>query len=122
MRFPEGFLWGAATAAHQIEGNNVHSDWWRAEEAGRLAHRSGIACDSWQRWPEDLQLLTALGLNAYRLSIEWARVEPGPGQFDQAALDNYRRQLDALKPAGIEPLVTLHHFTNPSWLADLGGW
>jgi beta-glucosidase len=122
MRFPEGFLWGAATAAHQIEGNNVNNDWWRAEAAGLLPHRSDVACDSWNHWSEDIQLLSQIGLNAYRLSIEWARVEPEPGQFDQTALDVYRRQLEALKQAGIEPMVTLHHFTSPRWLADQGGW
>ncbi|MCA1647856.1 MAG: family 1 glycosylhydrolase [Chloroflexi bacterium] len=122
MRFPDGFLWGAATAAHQIEGDNVNNDWWRAEEAGLLPHRSGDACDSWNRWPEDIQLLSQIGLNAYRLSIEWARVEPQPGHFDQTALDTYRRQLESLKRAGIEPMVTLHHFTSPRWLADQGGW
>lgn len=122
LRFPEGFLWGAATAAHQIEGNNVHSDWWASEQAGRLPHRSGDACDSWNRWTDDVALLERMGLNAYRLSIEWARIEPERGRFDQTALDTYRRQLEALKAAGIEPMVTLHHFTNPRWLAEAGGW
>jgi beta-glucosidase len=122
MRFPDGFLWGAATAAHQIEGNNVNSDWWRAEQAGMLPHTSEIACDSWNCWSDDVRLLTDLGLNAYRLSVEWARIEPRPGQFDQTALDAYRRQLEALRQAGIEPMLTLHHFTSPHWLADLGGW
>src|SRR5947209_15467174 len=122
MRFPDGFLWGAATAAHQIEGNNVYSDWWRAEQAGLLPHASEAACDSWNCWPDDVRLLTQLGLNAYRMSVEWARIEPRRGQFDQAALDTYRRQLDALRQAGIEPMVTLHQFTSPQRLADLGGW
>jgi beta-glucosidase len=122
MRFPDGFLWGAATAAHQIEGNNTNNDWWYAEEAGLLPHRSDAACDSWNCWPDDVRLLTEIGLNAYRLSIEWARIEPEPGRFDQLALDTYSRQLEALKHAGIEPLVTLHHFTSPRWLADRGGW
>jgi beta-glucosidase len=121
-RFPHGFLWGAATAAHQVEGNNVHSDWWRAEQAGLLPHRSDAACNSWQDWREDIRLLTDVGLNAYRLSLEWARIEPEPGHFDQQALDQYRRQLEALKEAGVEPMVTLHHFTSPRWLADRGGW
>jgi beta-glucosidase len=121
LRFPDGFFWGAATAAHQIEGNNFASDWWAAEQAGRLP-KSGVACDSWRRWPEDLRLLTEIGLNAYRLSIEWARVEPEPGHFDQTAIDTYRRQLEALRQAGIEPMVTLHHFTSPRWLAAHGGW
>ena len=122
MRFPDGFLWGAATAAHQIEGNNLHSDWWRAEQAGLLPHRSEAACDSWNRWSDDIRLLNELNLNAYRLSLEWARIEPAPGHFDQTALDTYRRQLEALKQAGIEPMLTLHHFTSPQWVADRGGW
>jgi len=122
VAFPEGFLWGAATAAHQIEGNNTHSDWWDAEQSGRLPHASGVACDSWNRWRDDIRLLSEIGLNAYRLSVEWARIEPSPGEFDQDALDTYRAQLEALREAGIEPLVTLHHFTNPQWLAERGGW
>lgn len=122
LRFPDGFLWGAATAAHQVEGNNVQSDWWQAEQAGLLPHRSEAACNSWIDWREDLRLLTDIGLNAYRMSIEWARIEPEPGRFDQQALDTYRQQLEALKQAGIEPMVTLHHFTSPRWLAQLGGW
>src|SRR5438874_7938150 len=121
MRFPDGFLWGAATAAHQIEGNNVHSDWWRAEIQGRLP-RSDDACDSWNRWADDIDLLKQIGLNAYRLSVEWARIEPEPGRFDQGAIDNYCRLFEALRVAQIEPLVTLHHFTSPQWLADMGGW
>jgi beta-glucosidase len=120
--FPPGFLWGAATAAHQIEGGNTNTDWWRAEERGTVPWRSGDACASWQRWPDDVRLLRALGLNAYRLSVEWARVEPEPGRFDRSALDHYRRQLEALRAAGIEPLVTLHHFTNPLWVAERGAW
>jgi beta-glucosidase len=122
MRFPHGFLWGAATAAHQIEGNNVRNDWWRAEEAGVLPHRSGDACDSWNRWADDIRLLQEMGLNAYRMSVEWARIEPEPGRFDQSALDTYRRMLEAMHAGGIEPLITLHHFTNPAWLADRSGW
>jgi beta-glucosidase len=120
--FPAGFLWGAATAAHQIEGNNIHSDWWRAEQAGLLPHPSELACNSWENWRDDLRLLQEIGLNAYRLSVEWARIEPEPGRFDQQAIDTYRQQLEALEQAGIEPLVTLHHFTSPAWLADRGGW
>jgi beta-glucosidase len=122
LRFPEGFLWGAATAAHQIEGNNIHSDWWQAEQAGLLPYRSDAACGSWTDWRDDVRLLTDLGLNAYRMSVEWARIEPEPGRFDQAALDTYRRQFEALTQAGIEPMVTLHHFTSPRWLAERGGW
>jgi beta-glucosidase len=122
MRFPNGFLWGAATAAHQIEGSNVHSDWWRAEQVGLLPYPSEAACDSWNCWPDDVRLLRDLRLNAYRFSVEWARIQPEPGQFDRSALDTYRRQLDALRQAGIEPMLTLHHFTSPQWLAERGGW
>jgi beta-glucosidase len=122
LRFPEGFLWGAATAAHQVEGNNVNSDWWQAEQDGLLPHRSGVACDSWIRWRDDIRLLSEIGLNAYRLSIEWARIQPEAGRFDDVALDAYRAQLEAMKQAGIEPMVTLHHFTSPRWLAERGGW
>jgi beta-glucosidase len=122
LHFPEGFLWGAATAAHQIEGFNINSDWWRSEQAGLLPYRSEQACDSWTYWRDDIALLQQMGLNAYRLSLEWARIEPEPGRFDEAALNTYREQLQALKQAGIEPMVTLHHFTSPKWLADLGGW
>ncbi len=120
--FPEGFLWGAATSAHQTEGQNRNSDWWESEEAGRVPYRSGDACDSWLRWREDLALLQELGLNAYRMSVEWARIEPSPGYFDQAALDHYREIVEAVRAAGIEPIVTLHHFSNPRWLSEGGGW
>jgi beta-glucosidase len=122
LPFPDGFLWGAATAAHQVEGNNVHNDWWQSEQAGLLPYRSDEACNSWTNWRDDLQLLSEIGLNAYRLSVEWARVEPEPGRFDQSALDNYKAQVTALKNHGIEPMVTLHHFTSPRWVAQRGGW
>jgi beta-glucosidase len=122
LSFPDHFLWGAATAGHQIEGDNTHSDWWLAEQTGLLPHRSGSACNSWIEWREDIRLLSEMGLNAYRLSVEWARIEPEPGRFDATALDTYRAQLEALRHAGIEPIVTLHHFTNPAWLAERGGW
>lgn len=122
LRFPDGFFWGAATAAHQIEGFNTNNDWWRAEQEGLLRHRSEGACNSWLDWRQDIELLKSMGLNAYRLSIEWARIEPEPGRFDTEALNQYRQQLEALRAAGIEPMVTLHHFTSPTWLADQGGW
>jgi beta-glucosidase len=120
--FPDGFLWGAATSAHQTEGQNRNSDWWRSEEARLVPYRSGDACQSWDRWREDLQLLQQLGLNAYRLSVEWARIEPRPGYFDQAALDHYQQIVAAVRAAGLEPIVTIHHFTNPLWVSDAGGW
>jgi beta-glucosidase len=122
LSFPDEFLWGAATAAHQTEGQNWNTDWWRSEQLGLVPHRSGDACQSWHRWPEDLELVRELGLNAYRLSVEWARIEPRAGVFDEGALEHYRRMIEAVRAAGVEPLVTLHHFTNPAWLSDDGGW
>ncbi len=120
--FPKGFLWGAATSAHQTEGQNRNTDWWQSEQAGLVPHRSGDACESWDRWQEDIALAQQIGLNAYRLSVEWARIEPAPGVFDQVVLDHYRQILEAARAAGLEPIVTLHHFTNPLWLSDAGGW
>jgi beta-glucosidase len=122
LRFPRGFLWGAATSAHQTEGQNRNTDWWQSEQAGLVPYRSGDACDSWNRWREDLRLLQDLNLNAYRMSVEWARIEPSPGHFDQAALDHYREIVETLRRANVEPIVTLHHFSNPLWLSERGGW
>ncbi|SDE39682.1 beta-glucosidase [Blastococcus fimeti] len=122
--FPDGFLWGAATAAHQVEGNNVASDLWALENmAGSpLAERSGDACDSYHRWPEDLDVVRDLGLNTYRFSIEWSRIEPVQGHVSRAALDHYRRIIDGCLDRGLTPVVTLHHFTSPLWFARAGGW
>lgn len=120
-RFPEGFLWGASTAAYQIEGGNRASDMWEWE-AAKGWERSGAAAGSWERMEEDVRLLKELGANAYRFSIEWARVEPERGRVDAAALERYRRFCGLLAEAGIRPVVCLHHFTNPAWLHGLGGW
>jgi beta-glucosidase len=123
-RFPAGFRWGTATAAHQIEGGNTNNDWWRWEHqpGSGCAEPSGDACDSWHRWPEDVALVADLGLDHYRFSLEWSRIEPAPGEFSRAALDHYRQVAETLREEGIEPIVTFHHFTTPAWLADLGGW
>ncbi|MFN2463620.1 MAG: glycoside hydrolase family 1 protein [Candidatus Dormibacteria bacterium] len=123
--FGEGFLWGAATAAHQVEGDNRNNDWWRWEMLpGKIKNgdRSGAACEHYTRFPEDFELLSAMGHNAHRLSLEWSRIEPLRGKYDSDALDHYREVLGALRDRGMTPMVTLHHFTNPTWLADLGGW
>lgn len=124
MTFPPGFLWGAATAAHQVEGNNVNSDWWALEHAPEtpVVEASGDACDSYHRWPEDMDLLADAGFTDYRFSIEWARIEPAPGEFLAGQLDHYRRMVDGAVERGLRPLVTLHHFTNPRWFASGGGW
>jgi beta-glucosidase len=123
--FPEGFLWGTATAAHQVEGNNRNSDWWEFEQKpGRIANgdTSEVACDHYHRYREDFALLRELNQNAHRLSIEWARIEPVEGDFDSRQLRHYRDVLGDLREQGIEPMVTLHHFSNPSWFAHKGGW
>lgn len=121
-RFPAGFLWGAATSSHQVEGDNRWNDWWEHEQAGRLPFRSGNACQHWERYEQDFDLAHAWGHNAHRLSIEWSRIEPAPNSWNLAALAHYRRVIDALRERNLEPIVTLHHFTNPRWFAALGGW
>jgi beta-glucosidase len=122
--FPEGFLWGAATAAHQIEGGNVNNDSWVREHDPNsgFSESSGDACDSLHRWPEDVELIAAMGLGAYRFSLEWSRIEPAEGEFSIAALDYYRRICAACRERDIVPVVTFHHFTTPTWLAARGGW
>lgn len=122
MQFPDGFLWGAATAPHQIEGNNTNSDFWANEGRVPGMERSGDACDSYHRYPEDIRLMADAGLNTYRFGIEWARVEPAEGIISNASLAHYRRMIDAVLEAGMKPFVTLHHFTNPRWFAEAGGW
>ncbi len=122
--FPDGFLWGAATAAHQVEGGNWNNDWWAWEHdpASPCVEPSGDACDHYHRYREDIELLAELGFNAYRFSLEWSRIEPEAGEFSGAALDHYARMIAACREAGLEPLVTLHHFTTPRWVAACGGW
>ncbi|MGE3267652.1 MAG: glycoside hydrolase family 1 protein [Chloroflexota bacterium] len=120
--FPDGFLWGSATAAHQVEGNNTNNDWWAAEQAGRVPFKSGLACDHFNRFEQDFKLFSDLGQTAHRLSIEWSRIEPRPGELDHAALDHYRKVLESLRAHGLEPIVTLHHFSNPIWFSEKGSW
>jgi beta-glucosidase len=120
--FPPGFLWGASTAPHQIEGNNVNSDFWANEGRAPGMEFSGDAVDSYHRYREDMQLLADAGLNSYRFGIEWARIEPRPGMISHAELAHYRRMIDTAVELGLTPVVTLHHFTNPRWFAEQGGW
>ena len=124
MLFPKGFMIGAATAAHQVEGNNIHSDYWAQEllPHSSFAEPSGIACDHYNRYEEDIKMLAEAGLNSYRFSIEWARVEPEEGQFDEKESDHYRKVIACCKENGVEPIVTLLHFTSPVWLIKNGGW
>lgn len=121
-RFPNTFLWGASTAPHQIEGNNVNSDWWANEQVTPGMALSGDAVDSYHRYEEDMRLLADAGLNAYRFGIEWARIEPIPGRFSRAELAHYRRMIDTARSLGLSPVVTLHHFSSPRWFVDEGGW
>lgn len=124
MGFPDGFCWGTTTAAHQVEGGNLGSDFWAMEHAsGSLfVEPSGDACDHYRLYRHDLALLAELGFTAYRFSIEWARVEPEDGVFSRAAIRHYRDVLQACREFGLTPMVTLHHFTSPRWLMRLGGW
>ena len=124
VTFPDGFIWGSATAAHQIEGGNTNNDWWAWEhnpDSGCVAS-SGDACDSWHHWEEDVALVADLGLNSYRFSLEWSRIEPAEGEWSVASLDHYRRICAACHERGVEPVVTFHHFTTPLWLTARGGW
>lgn len=123
-RFPEGFFVGASTSAHQVEGNNIHSDYWEMEHLKHTNFNepSQDAVDHYHRYEEDIQLLAKAGLNAYRFSIEWARIEPEEGQFDKKEIEHYRRMLQCCRNHGVEPIVTLMHFSSPTWLIKKGGW
>ncbi len=147
--FPKDFVWGASTSAHQIEGGN-RNDWsqWEIKNADRLAREaegkfasivpdwelikaqaadpqnyvSGRAADHYRRYKEDIAIAKELGLKAFRFSLEWSRIEPRQGEFNEEALAHYRGVIDELKRNGIEPWITLWHRTNPVWIADMGGW
>ncbi len=124
--FPNGFLWGTATAAHQVEGNNTNNNWYAWEqEGGRIKNgdTSGLACDWWGgRWREDLDRAAGCGQNSHRLSVEWSRIQPEPERWDEHALDHYREIVRGMVERGLAPMVTLHHFTDPLWLVEMGGW
>src|SRR5512139_3354300 len=121
--FPRGFLWGTATAAHQVEGNNTNNQWWQWEQDGHTDGKSGLACDWWGgRWREDFDRAAETGQNAHRLSVEWSRIQPSPDRWDEEALDRYIEMLRGLQEREITPFVTLHHFTDPLWLVEMGGW
>src|SRR5207237_8516742 len=122
-RFPDGFLFGTATSAHQVEGGNTNSDWWEWEHRVGTPCRepSGDACDFYHRYREDIAMLASFGLNSFRFGIEWARIEPAEGEFSRAELAHYRRILDACHEHGVTPMVTFHHFTLPRWLHEQGG-
>jgi beta-glucosidase len=125
FHFPADFKWGVATAAHQVEGNNIRNDWWAWEQQeGHIkeGHKSRLACNWWRDAETDFGHAAAIGMNALRLSVEWSRIETRPGQIDEDALNRYGQMLQDLRARNIEPMVTLHHFTNPRWLSEQGGW
>lgn len=127
MKFPKGFLWGTAMAAHQIEGDNKNSDWWIWENSKKKDQKypleaSKEACYSYYRYKEDFDLCKELNNNAVRISVEWARLEPNEGEFSQREFDHYKEVLKAAKERGLKTFVTLHHFTNPMWFSKKGDW
>ncbi|GAA5036044.1 family 1 glycosylhydrolase [Microbacterium fluvii] len=124
LAFPPGFLWGVATAGHQVEGGDTASDTSFLEQVAPTVFQqpSGDACRSWELWQTDLDLAAGLGLNAFRFSVEWARIEPVPGEFSEDALDHYAAVVDGCCARGLAPVITLSHFTSPHWFAMRGAW
>jgi beta-glucosidase len=128
--FPSDFLWGTAASAHQVEGDCTNNNWTYFEGLNdpsgrpriRHGHRAGKTCEQWTRFREDIALMRSFGLNAYRFSVEWSKIEPEEGRFNEAALAHYEEMVDALLAAGVEPVITLHHFTDPIWFSDAGGF
>ncbi len=122
LRFPKDFLWGAATSSYQVEGDNKNCDWWEWEKTAGLKETSGHACRHYELFKKDFDLAKELNHNAHRFSIEWSRIEPRERQFSHKEINHYREVTLALRERGIEPIVTLHHFTNPAWFTASGGW
>lgn len=120
--FPRGFVFGTATSAHQIEGDNKYNDWWDWETRGKLPYRSGKASNHWKMYREDIELMARLGYEAYRFSIEWSRVYPAENKLDEDALNRYIEMVELLWKHSIKPMITLHHFTNPVWFNKKGSW
>ena len=121
-KFPDDFFWGASTSAHQVEGGNIHNDWWLAEQSGALKEPSGQACRHYELFREDFAIAKELGHNCHRFSIEWSRIEPQEGKFQDSEIQHYHKVITELRNLGMEPVVTLHHFTNPLWFSQKGGW
>lgn len=124
FKLPENFLFGTATASVQIEGGDRNNNWYRFCEEDKTEDGTHciVAADHWNRYEEDIELMMQLNQQAYRMSIEWSRIEPGQGEYNEAALEHYRNEIQLLKNNNIRPLVTLHHFSNPIWFEDIGGW
>jgi beta-glucosidase len=124
LKFPPNFLLGSTTAAYQVEGNNVNSDFWAEEhaEGSPYKDKSGDTIDHYRLYREDIALMASIGLNTYRFSIEWSRIEPEPGYYSHSAILHYRDVLETCYKYGITPIVAMHHFSSPKWLMRLGGW
>jgi beta-glucosidase len=123
FHYPRGFLWGTASASHQVEGNNTNNNWWKWEQEGHTTGKSGLACDWWGgRWREDFDRAAESGQSAHRFSVEWSRIQPSPDQWDEDALEKYRAMLRGLRERGMTAMVTMHHFSDPLWLTEQGGW
>lgn len=120
--FPQNFLWGAATSSHQVEGGNTNNDWYYWEKEGKTKELSGGTAGHFALFENDFSLAQELGHNAHRFSIEWSRIEPHEGEFSEEALSHYHEVIRSLREKKIEPIMTLHHFTNPKWFCDQGGW
>ncbi len=120
--FPKDFLWGAATSSHQVEGENTQNDWWRWEVQGKTRESSGQACRHYEFFDQDFQFAQELHHNAHRFSLEWSRIEPQEGHFSQEEIQHYQDVLKSLLKYHLTPVVTLHHFTNPLWFFEQGGW
>ena len=122
FNFQKDFVWGTATAAHQVEGNNINNDFWVMEHLPTtiFVEPSGDTIDQYHLYESDIKLLAELGFNSYRFSIEWARIEPEKGRFSAAAIGHYRRVLEACRAHGLTTMVTMHHFTSPRWLISEG--
>ncbi len=126
FHFPRGFLWGTATAAYQVEGNNANSNWsvWE-QQPGRIIHgdKAGLACDWWNgRWREDFQRAAEGNQTAHRMSVEWSRIQPTPDRWDEEAINRYIEMVRGLKELNLTPFITLHHYSDPQWFVELGGW
>ena len=126
FHFPRGFLWGTSTAAYQVEGSNPQSNWYAWEqEPGHIenGNKCGLACDWWNgRWREDFRRASDGNQNAHRMSVEWSRIQPAPERWDEAALDKYIEMVRTLSELNMTPLITLHHYSDPQWFVDQGGW
>lgn len=122
LKFPKDFLWGAATSSYQVEGNNIHADWWAWEQTRPVKFRSGMAANQYELYEKDFDLVKQLNHNAHRLSIEWSRIEPKDGEFDAHEIEHYVQLLKYLKSLKIKVMLTLWHFTLPQWVAEIGGW